>query len=295
MPYKTILYEKQGKIARIILNRPRRLNSIVPPMPEELESAIKEANRDPEVSVIVLKGKGRSFCIGFEFSGGLEHFKEWGICSNREQWDPGRDMMINTNHFLSPTQGILSIWRSSKPVIAQIHGWCVGGGSDMALCADLIIAADDAQFGTPYARAWGCYLTGMWIYRLGLTKVKALALTGDQISAPEALEMGLINKVVPRENLEEETQKLAEKLAHIPMTQLAAMKLIVNQAYDNMGLNSTQILGPVLDGFMRNTPESLDFIKTAQDQGVKAALMKRDGPFGDYSQAPAGRKPIGLR
>ena len=185
----------------------------------------------------------------------------------------------------------MSIWRSPKPVIAQVHGWCVGGGSDMALCADLVIMSEDARIGTPYSRMWGCYLTGMWLYRLGLTKAKELALSGDSLSGTEAAEIGLVNAAVPFERLEDEVRDRADKLASLPSSQLAAMKLIVNQAYDNMGLASTQVLGPILDGLMRNTPDALRFVGLAETEGVTAAIEQRDGPFGDYSQAPPAERP----
>jgi enoyl-CoA hydratase len=161
----------------------------------------------------------------------------------------------------------------------------------MALCADLIIASEDAQIGTPYSRMWGAYLSGMWIYRLGLTKVKWHALTGEPLSGSDAAEAGLINVAVPFERLEDEVMATAEKLASSPASQLAAMKLVVNQAYENMGLASTQTLGPILDGLMRNTPDAHRFIEIAERDGVGAAITERDGPFGDYSQAPPERKP----
>jgi enoyl-CoA hydratase len=176
-------------------------------------------------------------------------------------------------------------------VIAQVHGWCVGGGSDFALGADLVIASDDARIGTPYSRMWGAYLSGMWIYRLGLTKAKEYALTGKPLSGVEAAEVELINRAVPFERLEQEVAAAAAQLASIPASQLAAMKLVVNHAYENMGLASTQTLGPILDGLMRNTPDAKRFIELAADQGVPAAVAKRDAPFGDYSQAPADEKP----
>ncbi|MFH2131352.1 MAG: enoyl-CoA hydratase-related protein, partial [bacterium] len=148
--------------------------------------------------------------------------------------------------------------------------------------------------GTPYSRVWGCYLTQMWFYRLGLTKTKELALTGDWLSGKKAAEIGLINRAVPIEKLNEEVQYWAERMAKIPVTQLAAMKLIVNQTYDNMGLQTSQVMGCILDGYMRNTPEGRDFVKMSKEQGVAAAITKRDGPFGDYSQAPAAEKPYGV-
>ena len=260
-------------------------------MPEELEKAIAEANADDEVRVIILQGAGKSFCAGFDFSGNLEHFKGWGLQDSAAPWDPGRDMMTVTSPFVGPVPKFMSIWRSPKPVIARVHGWCVGGGSDMALLSDVIIATEDARIGTPYSRVWGCYLTGLWIYRLGLTKVKLLALTGDSLSGKEAEEMGLINKAYPAEELDEKVQYWADRMAQCPTAQLAAMKLVINQAYDNMGLHSTQLLGCILDGSMRNIPEGLEFVRTAMEKGVGEAVARRDGPFGDYSQGPPELKP----
>jgi enoyl-CoA hydratase len=289
MSYETILYEGAGAVATITLNRPERLNTIVPPMPDELEDAVIAANRDREVRVIILRGAGRAFCAGFDFSDDFGHFKD--LLTTDGRWDPGKDFIAATNACIGPVPKFMSLWRSSKPVIAQVHGWCVGGGSDMALCADLVIAADDAQIGTPYSRVWGCYLSGMWLYRLGLARAKWHALTGEPLSGKEAAAVELINKAVPFEQLEAEVRGCAARLAQLPPPQLAAMKLIVNQAYENMGLHSTQLLGPVLDGFMRNIPEALRFVETAATQGVAAAVTQRDAPFGDYSQAPPLRQP----
>jgi enoyl-CoA hydratase len=289
MTYETILYETDGAIATISLNRPERLNTIVPPMPDEIEAAVNTANRDPEVRVIVLRGVGRGFCAGFDFG---QDFAEYGeALSTNGRWDPGKDMIFTTSPFAAPVPKFMSLWRSPKPVIAQVHGWCVGGGSDMALCADIVIASDDARIGTPYSRVWGCYLTGIWIYRLGLTRTKWFALTGEPLGGKEAAEIGLINMAVPFAKLEDEVRQCAERLAKNPPSQLAAMKLIVNQAYENMGLSSTQTLGPILDGYMRNTPEALRFIEIAGSRGVAAAIAERDGPFGDYSQAPPSDQP----
>lgn len=176
-------------------------------------------------------------------------------------------------------------------MICQVHGWCVGGGSDLALCADLVIASDDARIGTPYSRVWGCYLTGMWIYRLGLAKAKEYALTGKPLSGREAADVELINASVPFERLESEVSEQAKRLAQIPASQLAAMKLVVNQAYEHMGLGSTQLLGPILDGLMRNTPDAKRFVEVAERDGVGAAVAERDGRHGDYSQAPPGERP----
>jgi enoyl-CoA hydratase len=287
MSFETLLYDTDGAIATITLNRPERLNTIVPPMPDEFEAAVRQATVDSRIKVIVLRGAGRAFCAGYDFGGGFHHWDEMLTTDGR--WDPGKDFIGASAY--GPTQKFLSLWRTPKPVIAQIHGWCVGGGSDMALCADLIIASEDAQIGTPYSRVWGCYLSGMWIYRLGLTKAKEHALTGKPLSGRQAADIELINAAVPFEGLEAEVARQAEQLANIPSSQLAAMKLIVNQTYENMGLHSTQTLGPILDGLMRNTPDAHAFIEKATRDGVRAATNDRDALFGDYSMAGPDRRP----
>ena len=289
MPYETLLYDTAGAIATITLNRPQRLNTIVPPMPDELEAAVHRALGDEEIKVVVLRGAGRSFCAGFDFAGGFHHFDEQ--LTTDGAWDPGKDFVAATSQALGAVPKFMSLWRSPKPVIAQVHGWCVGGGSDMALCADIVVASEDARIGTPYSRMWGCYLTGMWVYRLGLAKAKELALTGRPLSGAAAAGEGLINAAVPFARLEDEVARRAQELAQIPLSQLSAMKLIVNQTYENMGLASTQLLGAVLDGLMRNTPHAREFIALAEQEGVASAVARRDGPFGDYSQAPASEQP----
>jgi enoyl-CoA hydratase len=289
MQFETLLYAVEEAIATITLNRPDSLNTIIPPMPDELEAAVTAAVRDERVKVIVLRGAGRSFCGGFDFGDGFHHWDQ-SITTDGE-WDPGKDFAFATAPALAPTQKFMSLWRAPKPVIAQVHGWCVGGGSDYALCSDLVIASEDARIGTPYSRMWGAYLSGMWIYRLGLTRAKEYALTGRPLSGREAADCGLINEAVPFARLEATVRLRAQQLASIPLSQLSAMKLVVNQAYDNMGLAATQTLGPILDGLMRNTPDAKSFIELAREQGVRAAVARRDGPFGDYSQAPPSEQP----
>ncbi len=217
MSFQTLLYDTDAAVATITLNRPERLNTIVPPMPEELEAAVHAAIADSQVKVIVLRGAGRAFCAGFDFGGGFHHWDD--ALSTDGAWDPGKDFAV-----ASSDQGavprFMSLWRSPKPVIAQVHGWCVGGGSDMALCADLVIASDDARIGTSYSRMWGCYLTGMWLYRLGLTRAKEYALSGRPLSGVEAVEAGLINAAVPFDELEVEVRRRAEQLAAIPLRSL---------------------------------------------------------------------------
>jgi enoyl-CoA hydratase len=289
MAYETLLYDVDGAVATITLNRPETLNTIVPPMPDEIEAAVNAAVRDQAVKVIVLRGAGRGFCAGFDFGGG---FHQWDHAMTTDgEWDPGKDFALTTARATGPVPKFMSMWHSPKPVIAQVHGWCVGGGSDMALCADLVVASEDARIGTPYARMWGCYLTGMWIYRLGLTRAKEHALSGKPLSGSEAAEVGLINSAVPFAELESEVFETAKRLASLPLSQLAAMKLVVNQAFENMGLASTQVIGPILDGLMRNTPDAERFIEVAEREGVSAVAAERDRLFGDYSAAPGEDQP----
>jgi enoyl-CoA hydratase len=284
--FTTLVYGADGGIATITLNRPEHLNTIVPPMPEELQAAVEEAVRDPGVKVIVLRGAGRSFCAGFDFGGGFHHWDD--LLYTDGKWDPGKEFIATSSPTLGWVPKFMSLWHCPKPVISQVHGWCVGGGSEMALCADLVVMAEDAVIGTPYSRMWGCHLAGMWVYRLGLTKAKEYALTGRALTGVEAKELELVNEAVPFEQLERRVHEIAQQLLSIPLNQLTAMKLVVNQAYANMGLASTQLVGTLLDGMLRNTPEALEFIEFAEREGVPAAVARRDGPFRDYSQ---GHRP----
>jgi len=286
--FETLLYTTEPPVATITLNRPDELNTIVPPMPDEVAAAVGLAEHNPVVKVIVLRGAGRAFSGGYNFGGGFHHWD--GMLTTDGRWDPGKDFAAMTAHSTSPHQKFLAIWRASKPVIAQVHGWCVGGASDYALSADIVIASDDAIIGTPYSRMWGAYLSGMWLYRLSFAKAKWHSLTGEPLTGREAADIELINESVPFERLEARVAEVASLLCRIPLSQLQAQKLIVNQAYENMGLASTQTLGAILDGLMRNTPDAMRFVDTATE-GVRAAVEQRDGPWGDYSQAPPERRP----
>lgn len=285
---KHVLYSKSEAIATITLNRPEKYNTLRPSLLADLDDALRRANTDRDIKVIILEGAGDAFCAGFDFSGGLDHF---GDHITEAKYDPGLDVDMVINPYQSYMTQFMGLWRGLKPVIAKVHGYCMGGGSEMALCADLVVASDDARIGTPYSRVWGCHLSGMWVYRLGLAKAKYYALTGEWVSGEEAAKIELINQSVPLEELDQTVLELAQKLTRIPATQLMAMKLIVNQAYDNMGLQSTQTLGPILDGIMRNTPEGRAFVRVAKDQGVKSAVTMRDAPFNDYSQGPRDQQP----
>ncbi len=280
MSFTSLMIESHERVRHIVLNRPERLNAINYDMPRDLERAVTEANRDDTVHVIVLRGAGRSFCAGYDLDWGtqLEHDGD-----ALGAWDPVRDFVGMSEN----VRCFMSLWHSRKPVIAQVHGWCVGGGTDMALCSDLIVAADDARIGYPPARVWGSPTSSLWAYRLGMEQAKRLLLTGDAVDAPTAERIGLIYRCVAAADLDAEVAALAGRMAQLPINQLVMMKLLVNQAYENMGLRTTQIIGTLFDGIARHTPEGVAWRELAMSQGVKAALAERDGPFGDYGSRPA--------
>ncbi|MCK6591907.1 MAG: crotonase/enoyl-CoA hydratase family protein, partial [Polyangiaceae bacterium] len=229
-----VLYERDGRIGRITLNRPDKLNAINEELPVELRSAVEEANADDAVHVIVLSGAGRAFCSGYD----LELYAEApgpNPGSQEMPWDP----MVDYRTMSSKTACFMSLWRSFKPVICKVHGYAVAGGSDIALCSDIVIMAEDARIGYPPARVWGCPTTAMWVYRVGAERAKRLLLTGDLISGAEAFRIGLISQAAPAADLDLAVEKLAARMAGIPKNQLMMQKLMVNQAFENMGLSTT--------------------------------------------------------
>ena len=282
MSFETLLYSVDEGIATITLNRPDSLNTIVPPMPDELEAAVHEAIADRAVKVIVLRGAGRAFCAGFDFGEGFHHWDE-GLTTDG-QWDPGKDFAVATAQSLGPVPKFMSMWRSPKPVISQVHGWCVGGGTDMALCSDLIYMAEDAQIGYPPARIWGEPTTVMWAYRLGLETAKRLMLTGQSLTGAEAVRVGLASASAPAADLPTIVDDIALKMATIPLNQLVMSKLLVNQAYENMGLRTTQMLGTFFDGIARHTPEGIAWRDEAMKGGFRDAVRRRDAPWSDYGE-----------
>ena len=272
----SVLYERDGAVATLTLNRPARLNAIVPALVEELEAALERAETDDEVRVVRLRGAGRSFCAGYDIEWGAQAME---AAERGDAWDPMADYRM-MSRFVG---AYMRLWRSPKPVIAQVHGHCVGGGTDFALCSDLIVCADDCRIGYPPARVWGSPTTSMWVYRLGLERAKRLLLTGDPLDGRTAVEWGLASESHPEVELEEATLALARRVALLPANQLQMMKLLVNQAYEQMGLATTQLVGTLLDGAARHTPEGLRFTEAAMAD-VRTAVARRDAPFGDYGQ-----------
>ena len=274
----TVLLEAADGVATITLNRPDRLNAITPELIGDLREQLVLAERDASVRVIRLRGAGRSFCAGYDISWGAEIMEETeaGL-----PWDPMKDHWLMSGF----VDTYMALWRSPKPVIAQVQGYCVGGGSDFALCSDLIVCADDCRIGYPPARVWGSPTTAMWTYRVGLERSKRLLLTGDALDGRRAVEWGLASECVPEPDLDTAALDLALRVARLPANQLQMMKLLVNTAYEQMGLHTTQLLGTLLDGAARHTPEGQAFTQAAM-QDVRAAVTERDGPFGDYGEGP---------
>lgn len=284
MTYSSLIYATEGRVAHITLNRPDRLNAIDDMMPGEIRRAVEEANADDAVHVIVLQGAGRAFCSGYD----LRLYAEGGSEGIQEEmpWDPMRDYRLMKRN----TDDFLSLWRSYKPTICKVHGFAIAGGSDIALCADLIVMAEDARIGYMPARVWGCPTTAMWVYRLGAQRAKRLLLSGDTIDGTTAAEWGLVCKAVPAVELDAEVDALAERLAGVPRNQLQMQKLVINQAYENMGLQTTQMIATLFDGVARHSPEGMWFKHVAEAQGFDTAVEWRDS--GRY--LPDGEEALAL-
>ena len=269
MRYTTLKYAVRGRIARITLNRPQRLNAINRRMPGEIRRAVQAANDDDRVHVIVLAGAGRAFCAGYD----LKEFAEKKDPLLQDMpWDPMKDYKVMKGW----TEDFFSIWRSYKPVICKVHGHAVAGGSDIALCADIVVMAEDARIGYMPARVWGCPTTAMWVYRLGAEKAKRMLLTGDTVDGRTAERMGLVYQAVPFRELDSVVDSLAKRMAGVPKNQLMMQKLMINQAYENMGLAGTQMIATLFDGITRHSPEGLWFKRYAEERGFHAAVKWRD-------------------
>ena len=298
--YSTLLLEVAGRVATITLNRPERLNAIDDAMPGEIRAAVEAANADERVHVIVLQGAGPAFCAGYD----LKHYAE-GDATNRYTqglpWDPMRDYAFMKRN----TEDFMSLWRSYKPTICKVHGYAAAGGSDIALCCDLIVMADDAKIGYMPARVWGCPTTAMWVYRLGPQRAKRMLFTGDLIDGRTAADWGLALQSVPAAELDPAVAALAERIAGVPKNQLMMHKLTINQAVDAMGLGQTQMFATVFDGITRHSPEGLWFKRYAEAHGFQAAAEWRDsgrplpepapGSRGDEFMAPPPKLPGGAR
>ena len=293
---KTMTYEVDGRIARITLNRPERGNGITLDLPVELSVCIEKADLDPAVHVIALCGNGKGFCGGYDLVDSAEKMgqAQFGddqapagsaldphmIAQNHNpdvNWDPVVDyQMMSRNQ-----KGFMSLFNANKPVVCKVHGFCVAGGTDMALCSDLLVIAEDAKIGYPPARVWGSPTTALWAFRIGIEKAKRLLFTGDCLTGKEAVAWGLAIECAPPDKLDDRFENLLDRIAQMPINQLVMMKLLLNQTIHAAGLQPTQILGTVFDGIARHTPEGYAFQQRAAEVGFKQAVQERDAPFGD--------------
>lgn len=306
MRLETLTYESGDRVARITLNRPERGNGITPQMPVELAECVERANLDPEVHVIALAGNGSGFCGGYDLVASAEgDMSELGEGTAAPPGSPLDPAVIGANHapdsnwdpvvdyqFMSRNvRGFMSLFHSEKPVLCKVHGYCVAGGTDMALCSDLLVIAEDAKIGYPPARVWGSPTTAMWASRLGPMRAKRLLLTGDSLTGAEAAEWGLATEAAPAEKLDERFERLLERVARMPLNQLVMMKLLVNQTVHAQGLTQTQVLGTFFDGIARHTEEGHAFVRRAAESGFREAVRERDEPYGDHGLKGFGLDP----
>jgi enoyl-CoA hydratase len=306
MDPETLLYEVDDRVARITLNRPERGNGITLRMPVELAECVERANLDPEVHAIALAGNGSGFCGGYDLvasaEGDMSELGEGGeappgspldpavIAANHApdtNWDPVTDYQFMSRN----VRGFMSLFHSDKPVLCKVHGFCVAGGTDMALCSDLLVIADDAKIGYPPARVWGSPTTAIWASRLGPMRAKRLLLTGDSLTGAEAAEWGLATEAAPAAELDERFERLLERVARMPINQLVMMKLLVNQSVHAQGLAQAQVLGTFFDGITRHTEEGHAFVRRAAEAGFREAVRERDEPYGDHGLEGSGLDP----
>jgi enoyl-CoA hydratase len=293
-------YEVTGAVARVTLDRPERGNGITAQLVRELEACVERADLDPAVHVLLLAGNGPGFCGGYDLVESAEGMgaREGGsgavpagspidpavMAANHDPsgvWDPMVDYAMMSRN----VRGFMSLFHCGKPVVCRVHGFCVAGGTDMALCSDLLVIAEDAKIGYPPARVWGSPTTALWAHRLGAQRAKRLLFTGDSLSGSEAVEWGLAIEAPPAEQLVERTEILVERIARMPINQLAMMKLLVNQTLYAQGLHATQALGVVFDGIARHTEEGYSFQRRAAEAGFREAVRERDEPFGDLGRS----------
>ena len=287
MTFETLLYAVDNRTATITLNRPDHFNAIDGVMPREIRAAVEAAEADPDVHVIVLRGAGRGFCGGYD----LKHYAErkGEITGSQDMpWDPTLDFSMMWRN----TQDFMALWRATKPTIARVHGAAVAGGSDIALCCDFLVMAEDARIGYPPARVWGVPTPAMWVYRLGPQMAKRMMMTGDLIGGTEAASIGLALKAVPEAELDAAVEALVGRLRGVPRNQLMMTKMVVNQAYENMGLSTTQMFATLFDGVSRHTPEGMWFRERTQEVGFKQAVAERDSGAPIASQVSKRLRPI---
>jgi enoyl-CoA hydratase len=295
-----VRYEVGERVARITLNRPERGNGITPQLLGELVECVEQADLDPAVHVVLLAGEGPGFCGGYDLVESAEGMgakaRGQGLDVNGSPLDPaviaanhdprGRwDPMVDYAMMSRNVRAFMSLFHCGKPVVCRVHGFCVAGGTDMALCSDLLVIGAEAKIGYPPARVWGSPTTALWAHRIGAQRAKRLLFTGDSLSGREAEEWGLAIEAPPEEQLEERTEILVARIALMPINQLMLMKVLVNQTLYAQGLHGTQVLGTVFDGITRHTEEGYAFQSRAAEGGFRDAVRERDEPFGDMGRS----------
>ena len=276
--------EDDGHVRRLVLSRPGEYNTITPGLRDELGDALDAAERDDGVRVVLLCAEGPAFCAGF----GLD----WSTAgpATAEAGTPARvwDSVADVEMIGTFGRTFARLHEISKPTIAAVQGWCIAGGTDMVLNADLIVAGRSARFGYPPARVWGVpEAPWVWVARLGLERAKRYLFTGDEITAEEAASMGMILEVVDDDRLADHAADLARRVGRLPLNQLKMMKWMLNDvARHQYQPDTSRLLGLIFDGVARHTQEGLDFVRRAQDIGWRDAVRERDAPFGDYGERP---------
>ncbi|HEY6760354.1 MAG TPA: crotonase/enoyl-CoA hydratase family protein [Baekduia sp.] len=300
---ETMTYGVDGRVARLTLNRPERGNGLTRGLIDELARRVEQADLDPGVHAILLSGNGKGFCGGYDLVDSAEGLGDGGgaaasatagspldpavMAANhdpRGTWDP----MVDYGMMSRNVKAFMSLFECSKPVVCKVHGFCVAGGTDLALCSDLLVIAADAKIGYPPARVWGSPTTSLWAARLGPQRAKRLLFTGDCLSGAEALEWGLAIDAPPAAELDARAEELVQRIARMPLNQLQMMKLLVNQQTVAQGLPATQLIGTVFDGIARHTREGYAFQQEAARDGFRAAVVARDEPYDDAGGATSG-------
>jgi len=297
----TMTYEVTDRIARITFNRPEKGNAIIAATPLELSACVERADLDPSVHVILVSGRGEGFCAGFDLgayaegssSDGDEKTGAGTVLDGQTQalnhlpnqpWDPMLDYQMMSRFM----RGFASLMHADKPTVVKIHGYCVAGGTDIALHADQVIAASDAKIGYPPTRVWGVPAAGLWAHRLGDQRAKRLLLTGDCITGAQAAEWGLAVEAPEPGDLDERTERLVARIAAMPVNQLMMVKLALNTALYQQGVATSRMVSTVFDGIARHTPEGHAFVADARDHGFRDAVRHRDEPFGDHGRRTSG-------
>jgi len=280
--FESILYEKDRGRARITLNRPDKLNALSLKLLTELSEAVWEADNDRDVHSIIVKGAGRAFSSGYDLAGGDGHVPASRIEDREANAYRGGASQDDDIWQMERSQRLrMALFDAHKPSIAQVHGYCLAGGTDVALLCDMVIAADDAVFGFPPARDLGALPNNLWLYNVGPQWAKRLTLTGDTVTGREAAHIGLVLKSVPADVLEAEVEGLADRLAQIDADLLAANKRIINLGLELMGARTLQRLACENDARGHLAESARGFVRKAAEKGLKSALTERDAKFGD--------------